>query len=239
MNARRTPSNARFDWSTVPLFGWVETSVLEYFRPTFVSVHVLLHSFVKPKPEWANRFSWPGPEKDQEIVDGSDPVTWSQVAAWAGFSSWREVDLVLRRNQILGDGQEVRRLLEVVDRLSGPYDEVMEERGLYEPPEGDLSPHTRVQLLRALKSCGHESILVWDGYAEERHRLTIDEALAGIDGPSPLAMYTEDRLGARGGRCGKRDRGRESGKECHTRDLHASKSLDFGPDRPVWGWHGC
>lgn len=164
-----------------------EGKVLGYYAGQFESVYVLLSPFMRPTSISMDRFcpeNWP---TKQELIDGTEPVTWQEILSLTGLDTIDEIDVGLRSS--IG-GLNAKYLNE---DLSGVLRQLTEDEKIIHPQEGDLSPLIENRIYDSLKHLGRDWLWVGDEFCSERKLTWIDDLKQGDEIPWHGCVFTPDK----------------------------------------------
>lgn len=164
-----------------------EGNVLTYFEGQFDSVYVLLSPFMRATSIPMDRFcpgKWP---TKQELIDGTEPVTWKQVLALTGLKSIDKIDIGLRTS-IAGLNKKYSD-----EKLSKVLCQLTETEEIIHPQEGDLSPLIENRLYDSLQHIGQNWLWVGDEFCSERKLKWIDDLKKGDEIPCHGCVFTPDK----------------------------------------------
>lgn len=159
--------------------------ILPHYKDQFDSVYILLHPFLKPHQIDLKMFyptTWPS---KQEIIDGCDAVTWSEVLSISDFNNISEIDIGLR-SRIHGIKQKFSND-DFVNQL-----DTLEGKNIICPSEGDIPELLENRIFTAIKILGHEWLWVADEFGTERKLTWIDDLIEKDLVPSHGCVFTHD-----------------------------------------------
>lgn len=161
--------------------------ILEYYEGQFDSVFILLHPFIQPVRINLNRFrpsTWPN---KKEIIEGCVSVSWKKVLELTGLNTLSDIDIGLRTS-ISGIKKEFCN-----EVFAGKLDDLIEERAIVHPTEGELSPLLENRLFQGVKAIGYDWLWVGDEFGTERKLYWIDDLIEKDEVPSHGCVFTHDQ----------------------------------------------
>jgi hypothetical protein len=164
-----------------------EGKVLGYFEGQYESVYVLLSPFMRPTSIPMVRFcpeKWP---TKQELINGTEAVTWEQILSLTRLKSIDEIDIGLRTS-IGGLNAKFSK-----QDFSEILCELTETAKIIHPPEGDVSPLLENRLYDSLQHLGHEWVWVGDEFCTKRKLTWIDDLKKGDEIPCHGCVFTPDK----------------------------------------------
>ncbi len=164
-----------------------DEKVLSYYEGQFEAVYVVLSPFIRPRSISLDRFnpeSWPS---KQDLVAGSEPVTWKQILSMVSLKSIAEIDIGLR-SSISGLNKKYAN-----EDFAECLHLIAESEQLILPSEGDISPLVENRMYEALKRIGEQWLWVGDEFCTERKLFWIDDLIDGDEIPAHGCVFTPDK----------------------------------------------
>ena len=145
--------------------------ILDFYEGCYEAVYIALHPFLKPiKIEHEKFYPETYPE-NWEILDGCDPVTWSEFLKLSSMPGISKIDEALQI--YIGGIKENKENKGLIDKFVCAIDETK----LIPPFEGKLPPHLQLEICEALKKLDHNEVLISDEFCDQTEKIRIDDLM--------------------------------------------------------------
>lgn len=163
-----------------------DAEILDYYDGVFESVYFLLSPFIRNISLSVERFTSADakPPSKTELLEGTEPVQWSEVIELTDLTSIDEVDIGLRTSIFGLKGSYANE--DYAEEVKSLQEEV------FRPTEGDLSKLIQNELFRAIQDQGYDWLWLGDEFCSERELYWIDDLMEEDKIPVHGSAFTPD-----------------------------------------------